>query len=92
MKKMGAYCKAYPIERFREFQAWAANASEPADLTFLYLQENFSVTGDIFIDEQVVFDDVTPEWLEFCKDSLEFEIPSNGRISGAAMAGSDPRP
>ena len=94
MKKMGTYCKAYPIERLREFQSWSGNAAEPAELNFLYLQENFVVTADIFIDEQVVFDSVTPEWIDFCKNSLKFELPSHDQVSGAeaATAGSEPRP
>jgi hypothetical protein len=45
------------------------------DDDYLYLQENFVVTDGIFIDENIVFDDVTPEWLEFCKETLKFEIP-----------------
>jgi len=45
------------------------------DDDFLYLQENFTVTDGIFLDENVVFDEVTPEWMEFCKGALEFEVP-----------------
>lgn len=41
----------------------------------LYLQENFIVTDGIFIDEDIVFDDVTPEWLDYCKNTLQFEVP-----------------
>lgn len=42
----------------------------------LYLQENFVVTDGIFINDYIVFDDVTPEWLDFCKNTLKFEVPS----------------
>ena len=48
---------------------------ELTDADFLYLQENFVVTDDIFIDENIIFDQVTPEWIEFCKNTLKFEIP-----------------
>ncbi len=41
----------------------------------LYLQENFFVTDGIFIDENIVFDDVTPEWIDFCENTLKFEVP-----------------
>lgn len=52
----------------------------PRELTegdHLYLQENYVVTDSIFIDENIVFADVTPEWKEFCKNVLEFEVPSH---------------
>jgi hypothetical protein len=44
----------------------------------LYLQENFAVTDGIYIDQYVIFDEVTPEWEEFCKTSLQFEVPAMG--------------
>lgn len=48
---------------------------ELTDADFLYLQENFVVTDDIFIDENIIFDQVTPEWIDFCKNTLKIEIP-----------------
>jgi hypothetical protein len=45
----------------------------PRDLTdedYVYLQVNFTVTDGIFIDENIIFDDVTPEWITFCRDVL----------------------
>lgn len=42
---------------------------------FLYLQENYTVTDGIFLDENVIFDGVTPEWKAFCEQQLEFAIP-----------------
>jgi hypothetical protein len=93
MAKMGKYCKAYPIQRFREFKGWQENTDNlrkekqqvdgreemvSRQLTeddFLYLQENFQVTDGIFIDENIVFAEVTPEWIDFCKNTLKFEVP-----------------
>lgn len=48
---------------------------ELTDNNHLYLQENYVVTDGIFIDEHIVFADVTPEWKEFSKNVLEFEVP-----------------
>jgi hypothetical protein len=51
----------------------------PRDLTdadYVYLQGNFTVTDGIFIDENVIFDEVTPEWIEFCRNVLGYE-PDN---------------
>lgn len=94
MKKMGEYCKAYPITKFREFSQWTENTNEarkekklvngeevevPRELnedSYLYLQENFMVTDDIFIDQNIIFGRVTPEWIEFCKNTLNFALPA----------------
>jgi hypothetical protein len=93
MAKMGRYCKAYPVARFREFSGWTENTqnmrkekqegdgneAEAAEQStvrdYFFLQENFVVTDGIFLDENVIFDDTTPEWIEFCKNSLGFEVP-----------------
>ena len=48
-------------------------ARELKDNDHLFLQEDFTVTDGIFLDENVVFDQVTPEWVEFCKSKLNFE-------------------
>lgn len=45
----------------------------------LYLQENFIVTDGIFLDQNIVFDNVTPEWQEFCTETLKFELPEDVR-------------
>jgi len=75
MPEMGRYLKAYPVERFREFPLWET-AHEPADRPYLYLQDDYSVTGGIFLDEEIVFNQVTPQWMEFCNKVLQFEIPN----------------
>jgi hypothetical protein len=93
MAKMGDYCKAYPISRFREFPGWKEKAENakpeklekdgrvievPRKLTddgHLFLQETFVVTDGIFLDENVIFDEVTAEWREFCYKALNFEVP-----------------
>ena len=93
MAKMGRYCKAYPITRFREYSSWTENAAQAraekqtvdgkevevqrtlTDDDHLYLQEDYRVTDGIFLDENVIFDDVTPEWVDYCTNVLKFEIP-----------------
>lgn len=47
---------------------------EPRKLTdadYVYVQKNFTVTDGIFIDENIIFSDVTPEWIEFCEKLLQ---------------------
>ena len=92
MSKMGRYCKAYPVSRFREFSGWRENGANarkendvPRPLTdrdFLYLQENLVVTDGIFLDENVIFDSVTPEWNDFCEKTLSFELPDYVEAEG----------
>jgi len=51
----------------------------PRELTdgdYVYLHTDFTVTDGIFIDENIIFNDVTPEWIEFCHACLAHE-PSN---------------
>lgn len=47
---------------------------ERTDSDFFYLQEDFVVTDDIFIDENIIFANITPEWLDFCRNTLKFEV------------------
>lgn len=108
MAKMGRYCKAYPVDRFRAYSGWTENArnmrvekeqgsgaegggegsssegssSEPAR-DYLFLQENYVVTDGIFLDENIIFDHTTPEWIDFCKNSLGFEVPPAEDAAGA---------
>ncbi|HXM49772.1 MAG TPA: hypothetical protein VN956_18160 [Pyrinomonadaceae bacterium] len=49
---------------------------ELTDDSILYLQETFAVTDGIFLDEAVIFDQVTPDWMEFCQTTLGFEVPN----------------
>lgn len=62
------------------------------DDDFLYLQENYTVTDGIFIDENIIFDSVTPEWMEFCQSTLEFEVPvyESASVDSASNNGEQP--
>lgn len=77
MAAMGKYCKAYEVARFRLFPGWTERASarsiNPDD--YLFLQENLTVTDGVFIDENVIFDQVTDEWRAFCTEKLNFSVP-----------------
>lgn len=79
MAKMSQYCKAYPLSRVREFAAWKEKTpiEETSDGTqkYIYLHNNFVVTAGVFVDEDVLFDSVTPGWIEFCTLNLAFSVP-----------------
>ncbi len=54
---------------------------------FLYLQENYVVTDGIFKDENVIFDRVTPAWVEYCQQILEFKLPTREEIKPVVPLG-----
>jgi hypothetical protein len=77
MATMGNYCKAYEVRKFREYPGWTEKGSgrdvTPSD--YFFLQENLTVTDGIFMDEKIVFDQVTDDWRAFCTQKLDFHIP-----------------
>ena len=50
-------------------------ARELSDSEYLYLQQNFTVTDSIFLDENIIFNDVTPAWIDFCRNVLRAPFP-----------------
>lgn len=48
-----------------------------ADDDILYIQEDLTVTDDIYRDEYVLFRDPSEEWKRFCEETLEFAIPED---------------
>jgi hypothetical protein len=86
MAEMGKYCKAYLAKQFREYPGWSEKKEvdgkevevdrELNDDSILYLQENYIVTDGIFKDQNIIFDNVTDEWKDYCHNTLAFEIPN----------------
>jgi hypothetical protein len=91
MKRIGNYCKAYMLDDLRKFNGWNESAREDeaqavtdeaktegeTDLSnVLFVQENYTVTAGIFLDENVVLDKPTQEWIEFCRATLKFNPPA----------------
>ena len=48
---------------------------ELTDESIMYVQENYVVTDGIYKDENIIFDNVTTEWIEYCQQVLKFKIP-----------------
>lgn len=78
MAQMSRYCKAYLADAFVAFNGWPADREIP-DSGILYLHETFCVTKSIYPDEGVLFDRITPEWVQFCTERLEFRVPEHIR-------------
>ena len=52
----------------------------PRELTatdHLYLHENYTVSDGIFTDQNLIFSEITPEWIEFCRETLRFYPPAS---------------
>lgn len=90
MARMGSYCKAFHARDLAAFPGWRpdpavlrpADDGEPPraglrDDDILYLQEDFTVTDGIFLDENVVFAGGGPEWRTFCEQALGFAVPAD---------------
>lgn len=43
---------------------------------YLFLQDNLTVTAGVFLDDDVIFSAITPEWKEYCHTTLKFAIPN----------------
>jgi|SRR4026207_1747547 hypothetical protein len=46
------------------------------DQDYVYVHRNFTVTDGIFVDENIIFSDVTLEWIEFCQTVLGLGCPT----------------
>jgi|SRR5216110_1663745 len=79
------YCKAYYLKDLRQFSDWTEKReeSEPelAAEDVVYLWDDFVVVRSPVLPGGVIFDQVTPEWQEFCQTTLGFEIPEDLRYA-----------
>ncbi len=79
---MPIYCRAYELQKLREFRGWSDGCRSlddaPAD-QILFVWEDLTVTRSCFDQSDVVYDDLTPEWKEFCTTVLDFKVPEDLR-------------
>lgn len=79
------YCAAYPLDELRRFPSWPATASPGAESNgnhadgpdVVFIHEDYKVTKSIWPGENVIFDDVTDQWKEFCLNELKFSVPDD---------------
>ncbi len=79
------YCKAYHLKDFRQFPGWSEQAkageADLADDAIVYLWDDFTVVQTpIGTETGLLWDQVTPDWQEFCQTTLHFEIPEDLRF------------
>jgi hypothetical protein len=96
LQDFGDWEKNYRRESGKEEQPESGNGAsgngaskhdeQATENDYLFLQENFTVTKGIFFDEDVVFDNITPQWIDFCKHTLNFEVPADVGDAGEEEA------
>jgi len=85
------YCTAYPVAELRKFPGWPASVEalssiEPdGDDAVVFLHRDLTVTGCIWPGVDVVFDEVTHEWRDFCDRVLGFRPPTDLEIAESSM-------
>ncbi len=65
---------------------------ELSDEDYVYVQRNFTVTDGIFIDENIIFNDVTPEWIDYCRNVLGLDNQPREFASHTKNNGQSRRP
>lgn len=82
---MRIYAKAYKLKDLRQFNGWIEQKQEgeeaATDESVVFIWDDFTITTEHFDGKQkgALYNDVTPEWQEFCKNTLNFEIPEDVR-------------
>ena len=86
------YARAYLLGELRKFSGWREekvnwknagptdqNGSSQAlsDSDVVFLHQDFTVTELIWPGENVIFNQATPEWQEFCVQELQFNVPDD---------------
>jgi len=80
------YCKAYYLKDLRQFSGWTEfheeGEEELNDDSIVYLWDNWTVVRSPVLPEKgLLFDQVTPEWQDFCQTTLQFAIPEDLRYA-----------
>jgi uncharacterized protein len=86
------YARAYLLGDLRKFGGWReekinwkeaiptdenGHSHELADDDVVFLHQDFTVTQLVWPGENVIFNQVSPEWQEFCAQELEFKVPTD---------------
>lgn len=95
------YARAYLLGQLRQFSDWHeekinwketatanenGNSGELSDDDVVFLQEDFTVTELIWPGENVVFNRITPEWIDFCTQELQFKVPDDFDLIASTTA------
>ena len=86
------YCTAYHLGDLRRYSAWNEKKPESGgesktgengqdqelnDDAVVFLHQDYTVTKSMWAGEDVVFDNVTEQWKQFCTTELRFAVPDS---------------
>lgn len=86
------YCRAYRLKELREFPCWPEQSldsngkdgegeqAKGAGLTddkVVFIHQDFTVTESVWHNENVIFDQVSENWRDFCATVLGFRAPTD---------------
>lgn len=83
------YCTAYHLRDLRRYPAWTENKLESSktsengqaqtlsDDEVVFLHQDYTVTRSMWADEDVIFNQVTDQWRQFCATELRFAVPDS---------------
>lgn len=80
------YCRAYTLGQLRAAAMWSDDATDLADDAIVYLHDDHSVSRAVWRGEDVVFAEVTPQWIEYCQQTLGFQIPDDFDLAPSAQS------
>src|SRR3979411_2877243 len=78
---MHNYCKAYRLQELHQFAGWSEQRTlqetELTDDTIIFLCDDWTVVESPIISQESLFDQVSPAWIDFCTQTLQFAIPED---------------
>ena len=70
------FCTAYHVGDLRRYPAWT-ESQQVADDDVVFLHQDYTVTKSIWSGEDVIFDNVSQQWKDFCTTELRFAVPDD---------------
>lgn len=71
------YCIACYLGDLRRYPGWTSDAHDLKDEDVVFLHQDYTVTRSMWAGEDVIFNDVTEQWKEFCNNELRFAVPDS---------------
>ena len=87
------YCRAYVLSDLRQFPGWTesrinwkensdngdagSDSQALSDNDIVFLHDDSTVTQSMWRNRNIIFNQVSPEWQEFCANTLNFKVPDD---------------
>lgn len=78
------YSKAYKLKQMKCFAGWGEIFDEATesfremeklrDDNFVFLHQDYSVTIGPMLGSGVIYDNINPQWKQFCDEILQFKV------------------